>query len=94
MKSVGADEFYGRLKDYAGFKNREISKDVFLDVSGFIAGLLENGMAVNLPGVGKLEPVTRKATTVTLWGCKVDVPERVGVRFRASAKLKKKLNEK
>jgi len=87
MKSVSLKRFAGLI-----FGCATNPADQIKDVCGTIAHLLANGEAVNLPGVGKLEPVTRKATTVTLWGREVDVPERIGVKFRASAGLKKKLN--
>lgn len=55
---------------------------------------LQAGESVALPPLGRFIPVHRAARKARnpQTGEQVDVPERVGVRFQASATLKRRLN--
>ena len=87
MDKISTSELVAKISASTGF-NKKMVKEILTDQVAQINGHVENGVAVQIVGLGKFYPRDRKARTMEtpMTGRKVEIPAKRVLSFKASKK--------
>lgn len=89
------DDFARKIKEELQLSSMKDASAVLNGFSKIITEVLESGDGVTLPGIGKLEVVTRSPRKGhnPITGESIEIPEKKAVRFKATSAIKEAVNK-